>query len=664
MTTSMFPGRRDRGVRTLPLLAMTWLLLPGWANSADAETSAAAMRTNVAQTTPTTQTWWLEIRLSDLPTGYLREQVDSGADGERLTEQESKLVLNRMGSQVVLTSLARYREGTDGLLREVRSEVGSSAEATVVEGEVVDGVLRLRTTAGDRSYDSETRLEQPLLGPQGLRERSRDALKAVGDRIEYGTFAGEYGALVAAVREVTARETLVIDGNAVPTVVVRETLDVMPVPALLWLDADGRVLRLRQESPFGTVESARAKADVRERVAAGAELPEETYSNAVAKSSIRLPRPRSLEQVTVRIDLKREDSRMPALDGPDQQVLERGERHAVVRIRRGEEPAAGSTLPATDAAVDEAVWLKPNPWLQSDHPDVVALAQSLRQPGLDRYAQSRVLQDWVTGNMAFDAGIALVTASEAARDRRGTCLAYAVLLTSLTRALEIPSRVVMGYIYAANMWGGHAWTEVLVDGRWVALDAAVWRAGPADAARIGVIRTALEQGSASGLAELAQLYGNERIRVLDYRLDGRDVSVAADAASFVVTGDRYRNDWLGIGFSAPAGFAFVETDIMYPRNDIVVLRREDGAEISLAQRSLYPDEAGALDEVLRERGFDTVPAALTVSGRPALLASNDGATLVVWQDDSDLWFLRGEGNEVDAAMRELLAGLNHVASTP
>ncbi len=664
MTTSMFPGRRGRGVRTLSLLALSWLLLPGWASSNDTEASATATPTKAAHTAPTAQTWWLEIRLSDLPTGYLREQVDSNAQAERLTEQESKLVLNRMGSQVVLTSLARYREGADGLLREVRSEVGSSAETTVVEGEVVDGVLRLRTTAGDRSYDSETRLEQPLLGPQGLRERSRDDLKAVGDRIEYGTFAGEYGALVTGVREVTGRETLVIDGNEVPTVVVRETLDVMPVPALLWLDADGRALRLRQESPFGTVESIRANADVRERVAAGAELPEETYSNAVAKSNIRLPRARSLEQVTVRIDLKREDSLMPVLDGPDQQVLERGERHAVVRMRRGEEPEPDSTLPATDAVIDEAVWLKPNPWLQSDHPDVVALAQSLRQSDLDRYAQSRVLQDWVTGNMAFDAGIALVTASEAARDRRGTCLAYAVLLTSLTRALEIPSRVVMGYIYAANMWGGHAWTEVLVDGRWVALDAAIWRPGPADAARIGVIRTSLEQGSASGLAELAQLYGNERIRVLDYRLDGRDVTVAADAAPFAVTGDEYRNEWLGIGFTAPAGFAFVETDIMYPRSEIVVLRRDDGAEISLAQRSLYPDEAGSLDKVLRERGIDSAPAAVSVAGRPALLAGNDEATLAVWQDDSDLWSLRGEGRDVDAAMRALLASLTQPVVAP
>ncbi len=658
MTTSLFPGRRIRRVRTLSLLAMAWLLVPGWAYSSEAPPVAS---TNAAQTA---QTWWLEIRLSDMPTGYLREQVESNAQGERLTEQASKLVLNRMGSQVELTSLARYREGGDGLLRQVRSEVGSSAEATVIEGEVVDGVLRLRTTAGDRSYDSETALEQPLLGPQGVRERSRDALKATGDRIEYSTFAGEYGTLVRAVREVTGHETLAIDGNDVPTVLVRETLDVMPVPALLWLDADGRALRLRQESPFGMVESIRTGADVRERVLGGAELPEETYSNAVARSNIRLPRPRSLEQVTVRIELEREESVMPALDGPDLQVLERGDRHAVVRIRRGREPLPASERTATDSGVDEAVWLQPNPWLQSDHPEVVKLAHSLRQPGIDRYAQSRALQDWVAGNMAFDAGIALVTASEAVRDRRGTCLAYAVVLTSLARALEIPSRVVMGYIYAANMWGGHAWTEVLIDGSWVALDAAVWRAGPADAGRIGVIHTALEQGSASGLAELAQMYGNERIRVLGYRLDGRDVTVPDNAASFTVDGDGYRNDWLGIGFRAPAGFAFAETDIMYPRSDIVVLRRADGATISLAQRSLHPDEAGSLAKVLRGRGFDNQATAMTVSGRQALLASNDEATLAIWRDDSDLWSLRGEGRDVETAMRELLAGMTLPASIP
>lgn len=595
---------------------------------------------------------WLEVRLSGAPTGYQHERVTAQADGGWRTEQASSLVLNRMESRVEIRSSADLREDARGHLRSATAESGSSAETTTFSAEVVDGVFRLSTHAGDRAYVTETALEQPLLGPQGVREQSRLALRQVGDRIEYRSFAGEYGALVTVLREVVGLEAIQLNGQALDTVRVRETLDVMPVPSQLWLDADGRVLRQQQGSPFGLVEAVRTGADVRERTAGGAELPDDTYSNAVAKSNIRLPQPRSLEQVTVRIELKREDSAMPVLDGPDQVVLERGDRHAVVQVRRGDTPDTGVGAP--NAEVDGSAWLQANAWLQSDHPDIVALADSLRRPELDRYAQARVLQDWVTANMSFDAGIAMVSASEAVRDRRGTCVAYAVLLTTLSRALDIPSRVVLGYVYAANMWGGHAWTEVLVDGRWVALDAAVWRAGPADAARIGVVRTSLEQGSASGLAELAQLYGNERVRVLDYTLDGQTRLVPADAMPYQAKGRHYRNDWLGIAFDLPPGYDFAETDIMYPRSEVVVLRNVEGASITVAQRSLHAGEAADLLPLLRDEEFQAAPQSLKVGSRQAWLAADDDSARVVWQDDSDLWSVAGDGADVEAAIRELL----------
>lgn len=597
-----------------------------------------------------TDTYWMETRLSDAPTGYLRESVEPRADGGTHSEIESRVVLNRMDAQVEIRSLSQYEESPQGELRSVTAKVGTSAEMTVLEGEVVPDGLRLRSSAGGRDYETTTPLPRPLLGPQGIRERSRAALRNVGDRIEYSTFAGEYSSVVQVTREVTGSETLTLDGKAVDTVTVREVLDVMPVPMQLWLDAHGRAVRLRQESPFGMIESVRSDEGVAQRVAGGAKLPEETYSNAVAKSNIRLPQPRSLERVQVRIDLKRDGSLMPVFDAPHQRVLERGERHAIVEIERG---ALGS---GSRVQGDGKEWLVPNAYLQSDHPDVKALAQSLRDPALDTFAQARVLQDWVTDNMDFDAGIALVSASEAVRDRRGTCMAYAVVLTTLARAVDIPSRVVMGYIYAANMWGGHAWTEVLVDGHWVALDAAVWRAGPADAARIGVVRTSLDQGMASGLASLSQLYGNERVAVQGYTLDGATVTVPGDAVPYRADGGKYRNAWLGIELQAPEGFDIAEADIMYPRADVVVFRDAGGREIVVEQRHVGPGEAQDLPGFLRERDFDVARslAAPAVGGRPVLMVDNGERAAAVWLDGSDVWYVRGQGAGIATSVRTLV----------
>ena len=58
-------------------------------------------------------------------------------------------------------------------------------------------------------------------------------------------------------------------------------------------------------------------------------------------------------------------------------------------------------------------------------------------------------------------------------DPVGSCTAFADLLTTLARSLEIPSRTVFGLAYADERppaFRFHAWNELLVDGEWLAVD--------------------------------------------------------------------------------------------------------------------------------------------------------------------------------------------------
>lgn len=58
-------------------------------------------------------------------------------------------------------------------------------------------------------------------------------------------------------------------------------------------------------------------------------------------------------------------------------------------------------------------------------------------------------------------------------DPRGDCSEYADLLTTLARSLDIPTRTVFGLAYADERppaFRFHAWNELLVDGRWQAVD--------------------------------------------------------------------------------------------------------------------------------------------------------------------------------------------------
>ena len=67
----------------------------------------------------------------------------------------------------------------------------------------------------------------------------------------------------------------------------------------------------------------------------------------------------------------------------------------------------------------------------------------------------------------------------------------------------------MGFAYANGIWGGHAWTEAYLDNRWIALDAALFSPGPADAARLRFgASSAGDDQLIKILAGGAQLYGN------------------------------------------------------------------------------------------------------------------------------------------------------------
>lgn len=69
-------------------------------------------------------------------------------------------------------------------------------------------------------------------------------------------------------------------------------------------------------------------------------------------------------------------------------------------------------------------------------------------------------------------------ASVVARRRKGDCSEHAVLTAALSRMQGIPARVVLGVALVSEEQGhgafGHAWAEMLEDGKWKVADAALY----------------------------------------------------------------------------------------------------------------------------------------------------------------------------------------------
>lgn len=128
-------------------------------------------------------------------------------------------------------------------------------------------------------------------------------------------------------------------------------------------------------------------------------------------------------------------------------------------------------------------YLSPSPWVDSDNPEVIALANSLIRPEMKERDRLLAIHDWVAAHITYDYAAYLrgenipLPASVTLQKRTGLCRDYAFLVAALARALGMPTRVVYG---DASSEGAspqkHAWNEVYCEGRWMILDAA-WDAG-------------------------------------------------------------------------------------------------------------------------------------------------------------------------------------------
>jgi hypothetical protein len=362
------------------------------------------------------------------------------------------------------------------------------------------------------------------------------------------------------------------------------------------------------------------------QAAAGAELPAESWGRTLAHSNIRLPDPRSIERVKLKLTHRHPELGWPAFDAPTQRVIEKSANTVVLEISR---PSLGHGT----AQIDEAPYLKPNALLQSDDSEVVRLAGAIAGGEPDRFKAARKLHEWAAANMKLGLGVAGAPASEVARNREGTCIAYAILLASLDRAAGIPSRFAMGYAYLDGIWGAHAWTEVAIDGQWIPLDSAVYRPGIADAARFQFDSYTLDDQMSAANADGARMFGNIDVAVLEYTIAGRTIRVPEGAPDHTIEGDTYRNPWLGISIRKPHNARFATLDAVYPDATVVAVEGDSGRV--------------AIEQAQPTR---------TIDGKPALVVSSAMKKRLVSADGESFWVLTAEGKDSERLLGEVVSG--------
>lgn len=151
--------------------------------------------------------------------------------------------------------------------------------------------------------------------------------------------------------------------------------------------------------------------------------------------------------------------------------------------------------------------LRPEPSIEVEHDDMMALADSLVRGNRDpKFIVTRIHQ-WVLDSVAKVASAAPPSALQVIRTRRADALGSARLLVALTRAAGVPSRIVTGIVYVDGRFYHHSWAEVQLRG-WVAIDP-TYGQFPASANHLR-----LHYGPVVRAGELERLLSGLRISVL------------------------------------------------------------------------------------------------------------------------------------------------------
>lgn len=589
---------------------------------------------------PVERRW--ELKLNGQPSGSFTESSSAGNDGSVITRERMVMEINRLENRVTIESDTETAENSEGVMQSVRATLSSSQAPTRIRATRADGVFQIETEAGGKSYTKTIPATRAILGPKGIEKLSRQELTKEGGATSYRMFSPELGNVATVNRKVVG----IIGDNGRTLFKCEEIIEGFPGKQFVTIDRSGRWTTRQQTFPFGelVIEPSGTTAASPSSTA----LPKESYDRTMARSNILLPDPRSIQGVTLRLRHLSPNLGWPELEGSGQHVLEKTSSTMVLQVQRREKGAGPS-----DGKPDENC-LRPNALVQSDDAEVIRIAREVTANVEGEFEKARRLQDWVNQNLKFDLGIALAPASEVARNRRGTCVAYAVLLAALERAAGLPSRVVMGFAYANGIWGGHAWTEAYLDHRWIVLDAALFSPGPADAARFRFGASAGEDQLVKILAAGAQLYGNVECHVIDFELNGRVVKVPETVARYEIAGQRYSNRWLGFSFQAPPGYTFTTTDAVFPDRTVVALERPESGKISLTMTNMGADPDAAVKEAFSSLGNPSTRVH-KIGSLTGEIASTPKAARLVWRRGNSLWVLTAEGGSPDKLLEQIAA---------
>ena len=317
------------------------------------------------------------------------------------------------------------------------------------------------------------------------------ALKA-GESFDYLTYVPQVNRVVKTTTTLEAEESQALWPNTPPRKVLRFVSKMAPVgnfrlpPATVWCDA-GSLEPLRVEFDFpgfgGRVTFLRT---TKEAATEPVRQPLELFNAQSIALNQPIPDVHARAAVVYRVAVPRDDEPGTLFPSDARQEV----KNLNPQAKTLDLHVTGSHGPVRGAAAlgpPRQEFLGSSYFINWDNDGVKGHAKRA-VAGLPANAsdweKARAVERWVHQNMkSEDFSQAMATADNVARTLSGDCTEYAMLAAAMCRAVGVPSRTVLGLVYAPDRRTGrpflayHMWFEAFADGQWLPLDGTLGHGG-------------------------------------------------------------------------------------------------------------------------------------------------------------------------------------------
>jgi transglutaminase-like putative cysteine protease len=424
---------------------------------------------------------WEVVRLGGYRVGHVHTLTREVAVKEAKvlhTSMQFELTLKRSGAVQKL----KFENGSDETADGKVLGVSMRMEQVAQEGVVEEKGLHVKVNGGQ--IDKYVPWNDEVVGLYRQEQIFKDRKVKAGDKFTFSSYEPSLTTVVMVRGKVSdaeevatlkgkkklLRAELASDAIVVPKQGTDETFKIQLPKMIVWLDKDLTPVRRQTDMPgLGTIVLLRT-----DRETATAEV--ETVPDILANVNIPLNRtianPTATRSVVFRITVKDDDDPTTALAQDARQEIKNARGSSFeLHVKAIRSP---QKVEKPDAAAREE-YLKSCFYLKCDDARVKAQTEEAVGEETDPLKKARKIERWVCDNVRNDNHVPFVPADQVARLLKGDCRQHAMLAAAMCRAAGVPSRTAVGLVYTTDaqskpLMAYHMWTEVWVQGQWLAID--------------------------------------------------------------------------------------------------------------------------------------------------------------------------------------------------